>query len=327
MQDVALRANVGKITVSRVIRTPEKVSVETRKRVLEAIRELGYVPDEMAGALSSSRSRIVGALVSTLADSVFSSTIDGLSQTLRREGYELLLTNTDYAPEFEEQAVRTLLGRRPDGMVLTSSQHTPAVQALLRQSRVPVVELWELPEDPICHVVGFSNRMAGRAITEYLVSQSHRRIAFIGGSREGDQRGQERVAGYREVMGKAGLGEGLFPDAGAAGVSDVEMGARCLAAALKRWADLQAVVCVSDSVALGALCEAARRGLRVPEDLAVTGFGGGDMSRAAGLNLTTIEFPGHRIGQMAADLLLDPAIGDQAQTVDLGFTLRRRGTA
>lgn len=327
MHDVAIRANVGKITVSRVLRTPEKVAEKTRQRVLDAIRELGYVPDGMAGALSSSRSRIVGALVSTLADSVFTSTIEGLSRTLRRSDYELLLANTDYAPELEEAAVRTLLSRRPDGLALTSSQHTPQLRELLLRSNVPVVELWDLPENPIGHVVGFSNRLAGRAITEYLIAQSHRKIAFIGGNRSGDVRGQQRAEGYREVLLEAGLGTALFIDSATPELSDVEAGAQGLSSALERWPDLDAVICVSDPLAMGALCEAARQGVTVPTELAVSGFGGLELSQPAGLNLTTIEFPGKRIGEMAADILMNSEGNDTRQIIDLGFELVRRATA
>ena len=102
MKDVADLAQVGTITVSRVLRTPEKVTEAKRERVQKAIKELGYVPDNTAGALSSSKSRVFGAIVSTINDSVFAQTLDGLSSTLRAAGYELLLTSTNYDPDVEE---------------------------------------------------------------------------------------------------------------------------------------------------------------------------------------------------------------------------------
>jgi LacI family transcriptional regulator, gluconate utilization system Gnt-I transcriptional repressor len=327
MSEVARHAGVGNITVSRVIRTPGKVAPETRQRVEAAIRELGYVPDQTAGALSSNRSRIVGALISTLGDSVFASTIDGLSRTLRQAGHELLLTSTDYEPRIEEDAVRTLLGRRPDGLVLTSTTHTGPVRALLAAARVPVVEIWELPEQPIGHVVGFSNREAGRAITAYLIGTSRRRIVFLGGDRPHDRRGHRRFEGYRDALETAGLGPPRQVPGNAPDLPNVAFGARALAEALQRWPDADAAVCASDSVALGALCEANRLGVTVPGALAVTGFGGLEMSHPSALDLTTIEFPGEEIGRVAAGILLRPEQADAPAIVDLGFRLARRGTA
>ncbi|MEM7319654.1 MAG: LacI family DNA-binding transcriptional regulator, partial [Pseudomonadota bacterium] len=326
MQDVARRARVGKITVSRVIRTPEKVATTTRERVQAAIQDLGYVPDETAGALSSSRSRVIGALVSTLSDSVFASTIDGLSRTLRRSGYELLLTNTDYDPEIEEEALRTLLGRRPDGLVLTSTSHTEAMHRLIRASNVPVVEIWQMPRDPIDYVVGFSNYNAGLRITQYLIEKSYRKIAFIGGDRQHDIRGQRRAEGYADALRQAGLGQPLLTLGSPVDMPDVAFGAASLNRALESWPDLDAVVCVSDPVAMGVICEANRRQLAIPDRLAVTGFGGLQLTYASALNLTSVEFPGEEIGVRAAEILLEPDDHQDNKVHDLGFRLAIRAT-
>ncbi|WP_325063128.1 LacI family DNA-binding transcriptional regulator [Halovulum marinum] len=327
MGEVAARAEVGKITVSRVIRTPDKVAPETRRRVQAAIRELGYVPDRTAGALSSMRSGVIGALVSTLGDSVFASTIDGLSQRLRGAGHELLLTSTDYDPALEEEAVRTLLGRRPDGLVLTSTAHTADVRRMLAASRVPVVEIWQMPDDPVGHVVGFSNRAAGHALTEYLIGSGRRAIAFLGGDRPNDSRGRRRAEGYAAALEAAGLGAPRPVSRGAGDLPNAEFGARALREARVRWPDLDAVICVSDPVAVGALCEARRTGLSVPDGLAVAGFGGLEVASEAALDLTTVAFPGAEIGRRTAEILLHPRDHTAPQIVDLGFRLIRRATA
>lgn len=327
MEEVAARAGVGKITVSRVIRTPDKVAPKTRARVQDAIRDLGYVPDRTAGALSSMRSGVVGALVSTLADSVFASTVDGLSRTLREAGHELLLTSTDYDPDIEEEAVRTLLGRRPDGLVLTSTGHTDALRRMLDVARVPVVEVWQMPRRPIGHVVGFSNLEAGRALTEYLIGTGRRAIAFLGVGRPHDDRGRRRAEGYAAALTAAGLGAPRLVPWGDGGLSNAAAGVRALDQARSRWADLDAVICVSDPVALGVMSEARRLGLEVPGDLAVTGFGGLEMSAPAAMNLTTVAFPGEEIGSRAAEILLHPQDYPTPQVIDLGFRLVRRATA
>ncbi|SPF78012.1 LacI family DNA-binding transcriptional regulator [Pseudoprimorskyibacter insulae] len=325
MGDVAREAGVGTITVSRVIRTPTKVSQTTRDKVQAAIAKLGYVPDETAGALSSQRSRMVGALVSTLEASIFASTIEGLSTGLRAEGYQLLLGNTEYEPETEASLAATMLGRRPDALVLTSDQHTEAARTLMNRAGVPVIELWELPESPIHAAIGFSNAAAGEAITRHLVETGRKRIAFIGPDRANDRRGQLRQSGYLRAIAGQEPRVALMP----ADLKGAGIGAAGLAQILERYPDTDAVVCVSDAIALGAYCEAMRRGLSVPRDLALTGFGDFDLASDAGLALTTLRIDGHAIGAKAADLILSgtKAAPLPPTVIDMGFELIRRGTS
>lgn len=334
MQDVARAAGVSTITVSRVLRTPEKVKAATRGRVEAAVRALGYVPDQVAGALSSRESRMVAALVSTLAGSIFASTVDGLAQSLRDAGHQLLLGTTEYSSATEEALVATALGRRPDGIVLTSGAHTPAARAMLANAGIPVVEVWELPADPVDMAVGFSNLEAGRAMTRHLHATGRRRIGFIGGGQlgaeagDGDRRGRLRRQGYEAALAEFGLGAPRLVPAPAAG-SMVQRGARDLAALLARWPDTDAVFCSSDSVALGAVSEARRRGIAVPTDLAVAGFGDFEFAGDSGLGLTTVRIPGHGIGAEAGRMLLAAKRGEPVATpiLDLGFTIVRRATA
>ena len=152
-------------------------------------RGLGYVRHAGAGALASRESRLVAALVSTLGGSIFTSTIAGLGAELRDADHELLLGTTDYSPASEEALLETTLGRRPDGLVLSTDRHTERVRALLRRAKVPVVEIWQLPAQPLDMAVGFSNLAAGRAITTALVDWGYRRIGFVGALGADDHRG------------------------------------------------------------------------------------------------------------------------------------------
>ncbi|MFX4220735.1 MAG: LacI family DNA-binding transcriptional regulator [Thalassobaculum sp.] len=326
MGDVAERAGVSKITVSRVLRSPEKVRGETRERVQAAIDALGYVPDEAAGGLSSRRSRIVGAVISTLAGSTFASTVDGLGARLRRHGHQLLLAGTDYSSAKEADAVAAILGRRPDGLVLTSTTHTDGTRSILKASRVPVVEIWELPADPIGYAVGFSNRDAGRAMALHLLATGRHRPAFVGTAGEGDRRGRLRYEGFAEGLGEAGIAEARA--AAPSADSHTVRGARGLAAVLERWPDTDAIFCASDALALGALSEAKRRGLRVPDDIAIAGFGDFEFAGESGLGLTTVRIPGSQIGEAAAQLILDVNAGTppDRRTIDVGFEVVARST-
>lgn len=329
MQDVARHAGVSAMTVSRVLKAPDKVAPATRARVEAAVEALGYVPDDAARSLSSRHSRLVAALVSTVADSIFASTIDGLAESLRAREHHLLLGTTEYSALSEEALLIAILSRRPDGLVLTSGVHTETSRRLLKGAGVPVVEVWELPEAPIDMAVGFSNVEAGRAMTRFLAELGYRRIAFIGGRGPDDHRGRLRSDGYHEALREGGLGAPRV--APAAGVLEpIEIGARGIAWLLDALPDTDAVFCASDAVALGALCEARRRGLKVPDQLAVAGLGDFDFAGPSGLRLTTVRIPGRTIGIEAGRMLVERKLDGRprgAAVVDVGFELVRRATA
>lgn len=327
MRDVAELAKVGTITVSRVLRTPEKVSEAKRDRVQRAIEELGYVPDNTAGALSSSRSRVFGAIVSTISDSVFASTLDGLSGTLRAAGFELLLTSTGYDPDVEEDALRALLARRPDGIVLTSTSHSAGTSKLLTSLTIPVVEIWQLPAAPLDIAVGFSNFQAGFDMARHLIGSGRKTIAFLGGGGLLDARGRRRREGYMAALHAAGMTPVTWPNADQDTPSGIELGAAFFDHCLNANPHTDAVMCVSDTVAVGVLCEARRRNVDVPGALAVSGFGGFDVARPSGFDLTTIEVPGEAIGVASAEALLDPDAARARKVIDLGYKLVVRGTA
>lgn len=326
MKDVADLAGVGTITVSRVLRSPEKVSEPKRKRVQRAIKELGYVPDNIAGALSSSKSRVFGAIVSTINDSVFAQTLDGLSSTLRSAGYELLLTSTNYDPSVEEDALRALLARRPDGIVLTSTSHSTGVTKLLKSVSIPVVEIWQLPSAPLDIAVGFSNFQAGYDMACHLIDSGRRNIAFLGGNGLRDERGRRRREGYTAALGAVGMSPVTFPNDEQGALSGIEIGAAFFEGCLSANPQIDAAMCVSDQVAVGVLCEARRRDVLVPGDLAVSGFGGFELAMPSGFDLTTIEVPGKEIGVASAKALLDPKAARPNKIIDVGYNLIERGT-
>lgn len=328
MADVARHAGVSKITVSRVLREPGKVRADTRKRVLAAIRDLQYMPDENAGAFATGRSRMIGALISTLGGSTFESTVNGLSGTLAAAGYQLLLTTTDFSPAKEAVILPRLLARRPDGIVLTSTQHTRETRKLLGRAEIPVVELWELPRQPIHSAVGFSNRDAGQAMTRHLLDRGYASVGFIGARPGKEQRSLMRARGYEEALKASGLAPRLIP--GAENVDAVTRGAQGLAALLGEWPNTRAVFCSSDQVAIGALGEARRRGIRVPEDLAIAGFGDFEFAGDNGLELTTVRIPGYEIGVRTAQLLADYwGLSEHREpaSIDLGYEIVSRRTA
>ncbi len=323
MEDVARAAGVSMITVSRALNTPDKLAPATLARVRAAIERLRYVPNLTAGSLASNRSRIVAAIVPTIANSIFSDTIDGLAQTLAQHRYQLLLGQTQYRLEEEAALVDAFLGRRVDGLVLTGIAHARGVRTRLQRAGIPVVETWDLTPRPIDMVVGFSNRAAGEAAARYLVERGYRSLAYVGGT---DDRSVARLAGFRE--GAAACKVRAVMATLVPAPSSPSDGATALAGLLAQRMP-RAVFCSNDMLAAGALFECARRHISVPAQVAVMGFA--DLPIAAGIEpaLTSVAVRAKEMGQRAGELLLQRLAGDSAvqRTIDLGFAVIARASA
>jgi LacI family transcriptional regulator, gluconate utilization system Gnt-I transcriptional repressor len=201
---VAKLAGVSSITVSRVVRQPGLVAADTRARVERAMRELGYVPNLVAGALASARTNSVGVLVPTIDNSIFADTVQGLSDKLEPLGYSVILAQSRYDAAREERMLAALLSRRPEAVIMVGSPATEDGRRLLRHARIPIVETWELPEHPIDAVAGFDNYKAGAAVAQHLIAQGRRHMAFIGGD---DPRATRRWSGFRDEILAHGLDE------------------------------------------------------------------------------------------------------------------------
>ena len=335
MQDVARLAGVSKMTVSRVLADPGLVAEETRERVQRAVEQLGYVPDRVAGSLSSRRTGFIAAILPTLTNANFADTAHGLTEVLRRAGYQLLIGYTMYGLAEEERLIRAMLARRPEALVLTGATHTRVATQFLHAAGIPVVEIWDLPTAPVDHAVGFSNREVGRMAARHLLALGHRRLGAIGPRAEGegrDFRGEERLAGFAAALQEQGAEPAVVIDREPVPLS-FEQGARSLAALLEAAPDLEAVFAVSDLIAVGALMECHRRGIRVPKDLSLLGFGDFEIGRQCVPALTTIRIDARGIGSRTGELLLrlldgqaHPSVQPSPGPIDVGFDLVQRQT-
>jgi len=302
MSDVARLAGVSKMTVSRVL-AGHGVAAETRERVCRAIDQLGYVADAAAGALSSGRSEFVAVLVPSLSSSNFSDTVRGLTDALEPHGLQLLLGDTDYDLEREERLVRSMLRHQPRCIALTGAQHTDATHKVLERLDIPVVEMWDLPTRPIDTAVGFSNVRAARAMVRHLADRGYRRIGFLGGASELDRRGLDRLKGYQAEIKASRLGEPRIVRLGESPIT-MSHGGPAMAALLAQWPDTDAVMCVSDMSAFGAIMECHRRGLSVPADIAVAGFGNFEVATCCHPTITTVSVDAYGIGLRTGQALL-----------------------
>ncbi|PRD44760.1 transcriptional regulator [Phyllobacterium phragmitis] len=334
MRDVSRLAGVSQMTVSRVLADPDLVSEATRLRVMKAIEQLGYVPDRVAGSLSSRRTNFVTAILPTLTNSNFADTAQGLAEALRPADYQLLIGYTMYKLAEEERIIRAMLSRRPDAIVVAGMVHTKPASEMLLRAGIPIVEIWDVPDKPIDHAVGFSNFEVGRAAARHLLSLGHRRIGAIGSRTDGeaiDLRGESRLAGFASVLREAGIGDELIVREGTAPVSH-DHGAQTISILLERAPDVEAVFAVSDISAFGALMECHRRGIKVPADLSLMGFGDFDIARQCVPAITTIRVDAAQIGRLTGEMLVrlfneeGGAADLQPSTIDVGFTLVPRQT-
>jgi LacI family transcriptional regulator, gluconate utilization system Gnt-I transcriptional repressor len=314
MVDIARATGVSPMTVSRAFNREGPISAAKRAEILAVAESLGYVFDVNASNLRSQKSGFVAATVPSLNNANFADTLRGLTERLGAKGMQILLGYTDYDTAKEEQLIEQLLRRRPEAIVVTGGTHTARARRLLANSGIPVVETWDLPCDPIGHVVGFSNAAAVDAMVGHLVGKGLTQIAFIGGDEDRDTRGSDRRVGFIAAM----QARGLVPDRLiAAGLPPISMreGANAMAILLAQFPDTQAVICVSDLSAFGALTECQRRGIAVPDQIALAGFGDYEIAGVCVPGLTTLNAHAHEIGQRAAAVILDVLAGTQTATV------------
>jgi LacI family transcriptional regulator, gluconate utilization system Gnt-I transcriptional repressor len=309
---VAKRAGVSSITASRVLRLPDLVAPNTRARVERAMRELGYVPNLVAGALASARTNSVGVLVPTIANSIFADTVQGLSDKLEPLGFSVILAQSRYDASRENRMLAALLSRRPEAIIMVGSPATEEGSRLLRHARIPIVETWDLPPTPIDAVAGFDNYKAGVAVAKHFVAQGRKRLAFIGGD---DPRATRRWLGFKDKALGSGLAEPrrLILDRNASGS----------VAAHARLPGVDAVFAANDAHAIGFMAGLRNVGLlrdgpASEQPVAVVGLGDLEMGRLISPTLSTIGVHGDAIGRTAATLTLDRS-GERC--IDLGFEL------
>ena len=317
LHDVARVAGVSLITASRALGNPSVVSANTRARVQAAVEATGYIPNLLAGSLKSKRSLMVAAVVPALSVAQFLPTVQALTTALAAEGYQLILGQTAYDAEREDEVLDTMISRQPDGIVMTGLVQSQRARERLQRSRIPVVETWDLSDRPVDMVVGFSHLKVGSAVAGYFLSKGWKRVGIATGS---DHRAGLRRDGFVAAMGRD------VPAAVVPAPSSLALGRRALAELLEREPRLEAVACSSDTLANGVVVEALARGLRVPEDLAVCGFGNADFSAHIVPTISTVHVDGPEIGRLAARLIVDRCRGEPVASsiVDLGFRLIER---
>jgi LacI family gluconate utilization system Gnt-I transcriptional repressor len=324
LHDVAKLAGVAPITASRALNTPAQVSDDVRRRVADAVARTGYVPNRLAGGLASTRSRLVAAVVPTISGPVFLETVQSLTEALAERGYQLMLGQAGYTGGREDALLEAIIGRRPDGIVLTGILHSAAGRKRLLASGIPVVETWDLTPTPIDMLVGFSHVEVGRAVAQFLHGKGRGCLGVVSGD---DERARRRALAFKQAAMAQGLPEPALALVSAP--TTLKSGRAGLAELLQLRPELDAVFCSSDLLALGVLTEARVRGLSVPGRLAVVGFG--DLEFAGDLDpaLSTVRISGAAIGRQAAHFIVERAEGREVaeRVIDIGFSIVERASS
>lgn len=314
LSDVARTAGVSLSTASRALADPRLVHPETRGKIDEAVRLLGYVPHGAARALASKRSRTIGAVVPTLDNPIFAHSIQALQRALGEAGYTLLLASHEYDVGTELAVTRALVERGVDGIALVGTDHSPELYQFLARSGIPFELTWAIDPDRHHYCVGFSNRLASIRVAQYLIGLGHRDFAVISGHTTHNDRARDRVAGVREALAAHGL---ALPARNYVETAfSVASGRLALRQLLERRARPTAIACGNDLLAFGVLLECAARGLAVPGEISVAGFD--DIELAAELSppLTTVHVPTADIGRRAAERLLARLAGERVARIE-----------
>lgn len=306
IEDVARRAAVSAATVSRVLNHPEIVRPELRDKVTRAITELSYTRDSAARALKSGRRRTIGAIVPTLGLAIFADGVEALQNRLSEGGYTLFVANSQYDQRRELQELQSLIERGIDGIVLVGGSHAPELRALVQQAGVPVITTYVSKAQGM-PAIGIDNQRAISELTQYLLNLGHVRFGAIANVPPSNDRSRARLDGIQKALADAGIH--LDPTQIIRADFSLAQGRSALRQLMTDHPDTTAVICTTDTLAIGAMAEARRLGLDVPQRLSITGFDDVELSAQIDPPLTTISVPAAEIGRGAADYLINAIAG------------------
>lgn len=328
LADVAKVAGVSTITASRALANPGIVTQKTRDKVLEAMRITGYTQNFVASSFKSNRTRLIACLVPTIASgSTFMPAVQAMTKAFAEAGYQVLLGERGYDPAHEEALIEASIARRPDGIVITGILQTQEARDKLIRSGIPVLEAWDMTDQPIDMLVGFSHSEAGKSVAHYLHGKGRRNVAVIAST---EPRGAARARGFIEAAQQLGITgpEGTVPTFTCGAPTRLVHGRDGLTQLLRDHPEIDAICCSTDLVALGTLIEARSRGIAIPDQLAVVGFGDLDFAADTDPPLTTVRVDSCAIGHQAAASLIERirGVGPSQPIQDFGFSLCERGS-
>lgn len=320
IEAVAELAGVSTMTVSRVLRGADKVALKTQKKVKQAMEELGYVHNRLAGALASSRSAQIAVIVSSVGNIVFTEVLAGIAKALDGSGYQPVIGICEYDINRELDLVRSMLAWRPAGFILAHTQHRPETVQLLRTADIPVVELMALSKNPIDMCIGLDHDAVGRATAEYVLGKGYRRFGYLGSNHAIDKTAATRYAAFKQTVERAG-GE-ILKTVTVDETSGISLGRTHMHQVVKNDIGIELVYFSNDAVAAGAMMYCLANGISIPDELALASFSGLEIAGAMPIPITTVKSPRFDMGRIGAENILRRLAGEDFEFVeDAGFEL------
>lgn len=329
LRDVSELSGVSEMTVSRVMRNVGDVSEKTRARVLEAARSLGYVPNKIAGALASQTVNLVGVVFPSLSSMVFPEVLAGITEVLEDTGLQPVVGVTGYSLEKEEKVIYEMLSWRPSGLIVAGLEHTGFARRMMKNARVPVVEIMDVDGEAVDFNVGISHLQAGREMARQILAHGYRKIGFVGTKMSQDFRAGKRLQGFEDALAEQGVS--LTDREFYSGVSTLLKGRELTQAILARSPDLDCLYYSSDMIAGGGLMHCRDNGIDVPDRLGIAGFNALELMDGMPIKIATMDARRREIGAEAARIIArgKPALGTSVErkielepTFSAGETLR-----
>ncbi len=325
LADVAKKAAVGTMTASRALRTPDQVSEKLRQQIEAAVLELGYIPNKAAGALASATSDMIVLILPSVAESANAELLKALNQELIPAGYQLILGYSNYSPQEEEKLIRSFLQYSPAAILLYGAEHTQQTLTYLALAQVPVGEMVEIAESALDINVGVNHFDSAYQLTKYLYMKGYREICFLGTRTDHGVLAQ-RLSGWQKAMSDHNMTSDCVMNCSSE--PSFAAGVTALSGLLTRRANLDAVICSHSELAAGLIFECHRRGIAIPQDLAVAGFDDLDISHSIYPGLTCVDIPYQKIGKLSGQLLLKRLQGENTESLvtELAFKINARAS-
>ena len=317
LRDVAEEAGVSEMTVSRVLRQRGDVSEKTRDRVFKASRELGYVPNKIAGALASNRVNLVGVVIPSLSNMVFPDVLGGIGDVLDDTPLQPVIGTSKYDAVHEEHVIYEMLSWRPSGLIVAGLEHTTAARAMMRAAGIPVIEVMDVGGDPVAAAVGIDHFEAGQIMAREIAARGYRRIGYLGSSSTADHRAQKRYHGFEAGLAEAGLT--LADKCFYAGVSGFGTGRGMTAEILTRTPDLDFLYYNTDMNAAGGLLYCLEQGLDIPGQIGLAGFNSFEVLDGLPMRIATMDSRRKDIGRRAAELIAANELTEEVVKLDPVF--------
>lgn len=310
--DVAKESGVSTASVSRVLNSPNSTKAKTRIAVENAIKKLGYIPNGAARALSSRNSRVIGAIIPTIDNSIFALGIQALQSYLQKRGYYLLLGSSNYDPEQEYKMCQNYLVQQVAGIIMMGNTHLPECVRMLDKEHTPFVNTGTYSNDGN-YCVGFDNDKAAAKATKYLMDLGHKEFAMIAGITKDNDRAAQRVDGVKRELKLQGLE--LTKERILERQYEIEEGAAAFRHLMQLDNPPTAIICGNDVLGFGAILESQKIGVKIPDDVSVIGFDDLVLSKHLSPSLSTIQIPTEEMWCRAADTLLALLEGTEAPKV------------